>query len=67
MSNDQTIPAELAARCEVLVGWRPAPGLLGAMPRLRWIQSTTEVFVANAQRFLAGEPLRTAVDRALGC
>jgi phosphoglycerate dehydrogenase-like enzyme len=39
--NDQPIPADLAARCEVLVGWRPAPGLLGAMPKLRWIQSTT--------------------------
>ena len=32
--NDQSIPADLAARCEVLVGWRPAPGLLAAMPRL---------------------------------
>jgi hypothetical protein len=26
--NDQPIPAELAARGEILVGWRPAPGLL---------------------------------------
>ncbi|HZM46567.1 MAG TPA: D-2-hydroxyacid dehydrogenase [Burkholderiales bacterium] len=38
---DQTIPPELAARCEVLVSWRPAPGTLAGMPRLRWIQGST--------------------------
>ena len=30
---DQKIPADLAARCDVLVGWRPAPGVLAGMPR----------------------------------
>jgi len=29
-------------------------------------ESVAEVFVANARRFLAGEPLETVVDRALG-
>jgi glyoxylate/hydroxypyruvate reductase len=38
---DQAIPAELAARCEVLLGWRPRPGALAGMPRLKWIQSST--------------------------
>jgi len=38
---DQAIPAGLAARCEVLLAWHPAPGLLAGMPRLRWIQSST--------------------------
>ena len=38
---DHAIPAELAARCEVLLGWRPKPGALAAMPRLKWIQSST--------------------------
>jgi phosphoglycerate dehydrogenase-like enzyme len=52
--NDRTIPAHLAARCEVLVGWRPAPGLLAAMPRLRWIQSTT----AGMEHWLADPGLR---------
>ena len=28
--------------------------------------AVAEVFVANAARFLAGKPLLTAVDRALG-
>jgi len=51
---DQPVPTELAARCEVLVGWRPAPGLLAAMPRLRWIQSTT----AGMDQWLAAPDLR---------
>ncbi|MDP2238905.1 MAG: D-2-hydroxyacid dehydrogenase [Burkholderiales bacterium] len=38
---DQVIPAAVATRCEVLLGWRPAPGLFAGMPRLRWIQSVT--------------------------
>jgi len=29
-------------------------------------EGVAEVFVANARRFLAREPLETAVDRALG-
>jgi len=55
--NDQTLPAELAARCEVLVGWRPAPGLLGAMPRLRWIQSTT----AGMENWLRDSQLKSDI------
>src|SRR5262245_1224180 len=38
---DQMVPPELAARCEVLLGWRPKPGALASMPRLKWIQSST--------------------------
>lgn len=55
--DSETIPAPLAARCEVLVGWRPAPGLLAAMPRLRWIQSTT----AGMEHWLADPDLREDV------
>jgi phosphoglycerate dehydrogenase-like enzyme len=33
-------PAVLA-RCEGLLAWRAAPGLLARMPRLRWIQGIT--------------------------
>src|SRR5262245_19641315 len=39
--SDQAIPGERAARCEILLGWHPKPGLLAGMPRLRWIQSST--------------------------
>lgn len=58
---DQTIPPDLAARCEVLVGWRPAPGLLAGMPRLRWIQSTT----AGMDQWLTSPDLRD--DTVLTC
>lgn len=51
---DRTIPADVAARCEVLLGWRPAPGLLAGMPRLRWIQSVT----AGMDQWLASPDLR---------
>jgi len=51
---DQSIPADVAARCEVLLGWRPAPGLFAAMPRLRWIQSVT----AGMDQWLASPDLR---------
>ena len=54
---DQTIPADLAARGEILVGWRPAPGLLTGMPRLRWIQSTT----AGMDQWLADPALRADI------
>jgi len=58
---DQPVPPEIAARCEVLVGWRPAPGLLQAMPRLRWIQSTT----AGMDQWLAAPDLQG--DTILTC
>ena len=59
--NEQPIPAALAARGEILVGWRPAPGLLASMPRLRWIQSTT----AGMENWLADPQLRS--DVLLSC
>jgi len=59
--SDEKIPADLAARCEALVGWRPAPGLLAGMPRLRWIQSTT----AGMDQWLAAPDLRG--DTVLTC
>ena len=34
-------PAELLARCEAMLAWRVAPGVLPRAPRLRWIQSLT--------------------------
>jgi phosphoglycerate dehydrogenase-like enzyme len=38
---DAEPPAELMARCEAMLAWRGAPGLLPRMPRLRWVQSQT--------------------------
>ena len=58
---EQTIPADLAAHGEILVGWRPAPGLLTCMLRLRWIQSTT----AGMDQWLADPALRK--DIVLTC
>ena len=55
--TDQKISAELAARGEILVGWRPAPGLLTGMPRLRWIQSAT----AGMDNWLADPALRADI------
>jgi len=37
---DQPIPDDLAARTEILAGWRPG-SYLKRMPRLRWIQTMT--------------------------
>ena len=37
---DETLPEELAARAEILVGWRPG-NYLKRMPRLRWVQAMT--------------------------
>jgi phosphoglycerate dehydrogenase-like enzyme len=54
---DAKIPTEVAARAEVLVGWRPQPGLIGSMPRLRWIQSTT----AGMDQWLAAPDLRDEI------
>lgn len=54
---DQKIPEELAARCDVLVGWRPVPGLFTSMPRLRWVQSVT----AGMDQWLAAPDLRDEV------
>ena len=61
VSRDQKIAPDLAARAEVLVGWRPAPGLISGMPRLRWVQSTT----AGMDQWLAVPDLRE--DLVLTC
>ena len=58
---DARIPPELAARGEMLVSWRPAPGVLAAMPRLRWIQGST----AGMEQWLASPELRE--DITLTC
>ena len=58
---NEAIPAELAARCEVLLGWRPKPGALAGMPRLRWIQSST----AGMDQWLAAPDL--GADVVLTC
>jgi phosphoglycerate dehydrogenase-like enzyme len=34
-------PAELLERCEAMLAWRVAPGVLPRTPRLRWIQALT--------------------------
>jgi phosphoglycerate dehydrogenase-like enzyme len=59
--NDRPIPVDLAARGEILVGWRPAPGLLASMPNLRWIQITT----AGMENWLGDPGLRP--DILLSC
>jgi glyoxylate/hydroxypyruvate reductase A len=53
---DQTIPDDLAARAEILVGWRPGSHLK-RMPRLRWIQAVT----AGVDPWLASPDLSTEV------
>ena len=37
----ETPPDDVLARCEAMLAWRAAPGLLSRAPRLRWIQSLT--------------------------
>jgi len=56
LSNDETIPDDLAARTEILVGRRPGSYLKG-MPRLRWIQAMT----AGVDPWLASKDLSTEV------
>jgi phosphoglycerate dehydrogenase-like enzyme len=53
---DQTIADDLAARAEILVGWRPGSHLK-RMPRLRWIQAVT----AGVDPWLASPDLSTEV------
>ena len=53
---DQTLPDDLAARTDILVGWRPG-GYLKGMPRLRWIQAMT----AGVDPWLASRDLSTEV------
>ena len=56
VAPDQQIPDELAARTEVLLGWRPA-SFLKRMPRLRWVQAVT----AGVDAWLASPDLRNDV------
>jgi phosphoglycerate dehydrogenase-like enzyme len=58
---DDRIPDELLPRCEILLGWRPTPGMLAKMPRLRWIQSST----AGMEQWLSDPGLRE--DVLLAC
>jgi len=58
---DASLPPDVAARCEVLLGWRPAPGMFASMPRLRWVQSVT----AGMDQWLAAPGLRD--DIVLTC
>ncbi|MGZ8230214.1 MAG: D-2-hydroxyacid dehydrogenase [Burkholderiales bacterium] len=53
---DETIPDDLAARADVLVGWR-AGSYLKRMPRLRWIQAAT----AGVESWLANPALGSEV------
>ena len=56
LAPDQPIPDDLAARTEVLLGWRPA-SFLKRMPRLRWVQAVT----AGVDAWLASPDLRDDV------
>lgn len=53
-------PEDLIPRVEVLAGWKPG-GLLGRMPRLRWVQAMT----AGVEAWLGAPGLRD--DVALCC
>ena len=54
---DQSIPDELAARTDALLGWRPGDALK-RMPRLRWIQAMT----AGVEAWLESPDLRDDVS-----
>ncbi len=49
---------EVLSRAEAMLAWRAAPGLLGRMPRLRWIQAMT----AAVEDWLARDDLRPDLD-----
>ena len=60
---------------EALMAYGPPPGLLPAMPKLRWAiggphpqrdQIVARLFAENLGRFLDGKPLKEVVDRAAG-
>ena len=61
VNNDQTIPDEIAARTEILVGHRPG-SYLKRMPRLRWIQAVT----AGVDPWLASPDLDDGVTLCCG-
>jgi glyoxylate/hydroxypyruvate reductase A len=53
---DQPIPDDLAARTDILVGWRPG-SYLKRMPKLRWLQAMT----AGVDPWLVSPDLSTGV------
>ena len=60
LALNQPVPDDLAARTELLLGWRPG-NCLKRMPRLRWIQAMT----AGVEAWLGDADLRD--DIALCC
>jgi phosphoglycerate dehydrogenase-like enzyme len=56
VKRGEAIPKDLAARAEVLVGWKPG-GYLKGMPRLRWVQAMT----AGVEEWLESADLGTQV------
>ena len=54
---DEKPDAALLARCDAMLAWRAAPGLLAQMPRLRWLQAMT----AAVEEWLARDDLRSDV------
>src|SRR4051812_46027313 len=50
---DETIPDDIAARAEIMAGWRPG-SYLKRMPRLRYVQAMT----AGVDAWLASKDLR---------
>jgi glyoxylate/hydroxypyruvate reductase len=53
---DQSVPDDVAARAQVLLGWRPG-NALKRMPKLRWVQAMT----AGVEAWLASPDLRDDV------
>lgn len=41
LRGDEPPPPHLLSRCEAVLAWRAAPGVLSRAPRLRWIQALT--------------------------
>ena len=56
MKMDEPIPHDVAARADILVGWRPG-SYLKTMPRVRWIQAMT----AGVESWLESPDLRSDV------
>jgi glyoxylate/hydroxypyruvate reductase len=61
LSNDETIPDDLAARTEMLISRRPG-SYLKRMPRLRWVQAVT----AGVDPWLASPDLGSDVTLCCG-
>ena len=57
LRTDENPDPALLAACDAVLAWRAAPGLLGRMPRLRWIQAMT----AAVDDWLVRDDLRPEV------